>query len=60
MLKIKSFTMLKSDANNFSYVKIGVIHKITRALLRNHIKMDLENKVDNTYLIQHDPEAEKG
>ena len=45
MLKIKSFTMLKSDANNFSYVKIGVIHKITRALLRNHIKMDLENKV---------------
>ena len=45
MFKIKSFTMLKSDANKFSYVKIGVIQKITRAFLRNHIKIDLENKV---------------
>ena len=45
MFKIKSFTMLKSDANNFSYVQIGVIHKITRALLRNHIKIDLEKEV---------------
>lgn len=39
MFKIKNFTMFKTDANNFSYVKIGVIHKITRNLLRNHIKI---------------------
>lgn len=33
--------MLKSDANNLSYVKIGIMRKPAWALLRNHVKNDV-------------------